>query len=92
LRTGLEGRRAHALLITASSEEALRRARQLCDEHLAHVRADYARWVSRQNIHAHHHAAPRRAREQAAAGGGQGGRATTASLADFIKPAKPKRQ
>lgn len=88
LSDGLESQRAHALLITASSEEALRRARQLCEEHLAHVRADYARWSARRSASA---GAPRRATRDPPPAGPPN-RGSTATLADFIKPAKPRRQ
>lgn len=65
-----DARRTHALLITASSEEALRHAVRLCEDHLVNVRNDYARWSARHSS----------------------GRASTATLADFLaKPTRPRR-
>jgi hypothetical protein len=96
LGEGLDGRRAPALLVTASSAEALRRAMALCKDHLAAVRADYTRWCGRRRGVRD---APRdgpREREAPQAGAGRGawtgggaGRAQ-ATLADFIKPARPR--
>jgi tetratricopeptide (TPR) repeat protein len=86
LSDGLDGQRAHALLITASSEEALRRARQLCEEHLAQVRADYAKWSAR-----HSAGAGTSRRRDPPAPASAPSRVPTATLADFIKPAKPKK-